>query len=442
MASLEGESAVLKSQEIQESIIEAREALRALTGQEDVSTDDLTKQSDVIKNLEARYDAELTLESVLGEAPVVKVVQTPRTRRTEYDSDGVIVDQAQSEFRDLVQLSTLSKYLQAATDQHSVLDGREAELNQALDMPLLGQGGGPVDVPLHMLWESWDRGGFEIYADSATSLSNDPQTSFQAWLNKVFGITVAGFLGITTRAVPPGKTSYNVVTTGATTGTPAKGSDQDAGAYAVSTVDMGPQRLQSAFIINGIDRSRIPGLERAFRVEIRNAMMDAIDKLVVTKTTDGLGAKLTTSALRTTIALTSGVPTTFSTLPGAIIGQLDGRYATEPSDLAVILNPANYQALFTNSVNEQFARAAYGSVGIRMRNSDHIGGASATNDPIAFMSKRRGLENAAVLAIWQNMRLIPDYVTLASKDQFKLSAITHYNFKINRTANFHQIAAS
>ena len=152
--------------------------------------------------------------------------------------------------------------------------------------------------------------------------------------------------------------------------------------------------------------------------------MDAVDKVVflgdsTASPNDGdiLGL-VGLTGIETTITQAKTI-----TAPGvleAFAAQLDGKYATGLADLRVVL-AVGAARLWTSTVpnaatgnNASIAQTLNGN-GITWQIREGIETNTANGDFLAFIGRARGIEGAAVAAVWENGSLIRDPYTDAGQ---------------------------
>ena len=120
-------------------------------------------------------------------------------------------------------------------------------------------------------------------------------------------------------------------------------------------------------------------------------------------------------------------------------GRVDGRYAGDYPDLRVVLGSdtfAHADNTYRASESDISALARLRSKVAGVRVSGHV--PAVTN---AFRQNnlvRLGLRRDMVAAIWENVAIIPDEVTLAANGQIKLTAVMLYAVKLLRAGGFHK----
>ena len=174
-------------------------------------------------------------------------------------------------------------YVAAAVAGRALHSGIETELNAALEI----QDTNGVELPLAILGDDVQTrqetpGELRTRADAVTDLNaTDHGVRPAGFLDRVFGDSVAVWLGVTFQNVDTGVSSHIAVTGGASAATTAAGSAKDAEAFTLSATKLEPHRLVSRYVYRSEDASRLVGLEEAMRRDLASSLSDALDKEVV-----------------------------------------------------------------------------------------------------------------------------------------------------------------
>ena len=353
------------------------------------------------------------------------IIAEPPETVTEGAEDGEAV-----ELRAIRGRVHLADYAAAAKSGRGV-SGAASEYNEALKM-------GAEKFPLRLLAPevevraTTDADGAKVQGD---------------WLDRVFSRTAAADLGVTFKAVAPGAASYPVVTAGAT---PAqRGREQDAAdaAWTVSATTIEPTGNRSRLKFSRIDALRLPGLEDAFGRELRQGMVEKIDRTIFIgdsganendqDITGFQGSGITEFTL-TQAAKNNGQTTLFRFLT-----QCDGRYARGVSDLRVVASIPSYQlwesqihlAAVSPETIAQFMRGA----GMSWTTRGNLASNTSANAFGAYVGLGRGIEGAAVAAIWEDAELIRDPYSDAASGTVALTLHTSWGFAITRENNFKRL---
>ena len=307
-------------------------------------------------------------------------------------------------------------------------NGAELELNQALGIP------GDY-FPMSLL-------------EDRAAISGDAQSNAQAWVDRVFATSAAARVGVSFRTVAPGVTSVPVTTAGATGA--QRGTTQAAtnAAYTVGVTELKPKRQAVHTIFSVEDAMRLPGLEEAITRDLRGAVVDAVDRAVfvgdatanpnagdiVGFTSAGITELTITQANK---ILTAGVISEFA-------GLVDGQYAAGMGDLRLVLS-VGANKLWVSTIpnattgnNASIAQIMAGN-GLSWQVRGGIEDNSANGDYGAFIGLARGIEGAAVAAVYDAGQLVRDPYSDADTGEVRLTLNYLWDFQVPRTDNFKRI---
>ena len=182
-----------------------------------------------------------------------------------------------AEMRSLVSRADSGNIFQSVIE-HRATSGAEKEIQD--HFKLNGN-----QIPLEML-----RGEPEIRA--VTPAPTDVQTNQQPIIPGVFPQSCAAFLGVDMPTVGTGEAVFPVLTTNAVTDTPAEnatpsgtGIDSDGfttGSFSAEVLS--PSRIQAAFFWSREDQARFSGLSESLRMNLSDALADALDAEIIAGT--------------------------------------------------------------------------------------------------------------------------------------------------------------
>lgn len=327
--------------------------------------------------------------------------------------------------------ASCAAYVGAALERRNV-DGAELEFNQALRI-------GPERFPLRLLAPPEER----------ASTDADAQVAPRSWVDRLFAETAAAALGITFDTVESGAAAYPVTTAGAAGA--QRGREEaaaDAG-WTVGVTELKPTRNPVKFTFAVEDAERLPGLEPALIRDGRMALMEAVD-LAIFSGDDGAnenGADIT--GLRTAAGVAEKQVTQANKVKGAetlaaFAELVDGKHAGGVEDLAVVAAVAANSLWLTRVINAaasnetlaQFLKAS----GLMWRVRAGIEDAATNNGKFAaYIGRRRGIQGAAVAAVWESGSLIRDPYSGADKGQVILVLNHLWAFGIPRPSNFARV---
>ena len=375
----------------------------------------LTKQA---QTLELEYRAALLVDQETG---IPDRVETPEGREL-------------SELRSRVHFG---KYVQAAMAGGGIIDGPELEYNQELNIER-------NYFPMDILARSLPDGG-EL--ETRAKRDGDAGASQGSWLDRVFAMSAAQRVGVTFRSVSPGVAAYPVTTAGGSG--VQRGRDEAVGesTYTIAVTEMKPSRNAVHGIYSVEDDLRLPGLSDAIERDMRDAVMDAIDKAIFVGDSGANEAGADITGLNTA-AITETTLTQANKIKGAetlqvFLAWVDGIYAGMIEDLNVVTAVgANtlwggtiVNAAASNETIAQFLRAS----GMTWQTRGGIETNTANGNFGAFVGLNRGMDGSAIAAVWNAGQLIRDPYSSATSGQVQLTLNYLWNLAIPRAANFKRL---
>ncbi|MDE2938943.1 MAG: phage major capsid protein [Chloroflexota bacterium] len=373
----------------------------------------------------ARIRELLALDEVTEEQRTELDTLTQRAETLEVDyraavvayPDPVEVSQDGPEQRELAQLTQDADAgeIMTAVLEHRATSGREAELQQH-------HGLNHNQIPLSMLFEQ----------RAVTPAPSDVGTNQRPIIPQVFPASAAAFLGIDMPTVGVGEVNYPVLTTGATVGTPAEGAAQAETTGAFSATVLEPARLQASFFYSREDRARFSGMDSALRMNLEDALTDALDKQILAGT-NGLftGTNLSNNA--------SSAQVSYATYRASAYGRVDGKWANDIMDVRVLAGSETYASMAAAFRSDNAGdRAALEDLmdatgGVRV--SAHVPAKASKKQNTLF---RLGMRMDAVAPVWEGVTIIPDEITKAANGQIVITAVMLYAFKLLRNGGFHK----
>ena len=337
----------------------------------------------------------------------------------------------------------LGRFLEAGLEARAV-DGAEAEYMGALKMPLVGKHMGGTAFPLELLAPEIEaRAAHEERATTDTDTTSTPRR----WLDRLFADTAAMRLGVTMESVPTGAASFPVTTAGASAAQRGRTEAAADAAWTVGVTELKPTRnaVRAEFSIE--DAARIPGLESALTRDLRMALTEGIDRAIflgddgANENSADITGLQTASITETTITQANKVkgPETLT----AFTGMVDGIHAASLADLNVVAAVGAWRLWETTIINsgaDNMTLAAFmRGAGLSWSSRGNIEDATANGDFGAFVGLARGIDGAAVAAMWETAELIRDPYTSAAGGEVALTLCTLWNFGIPRTSNFRRI---
>ena len=337
--------------------------------------------------------------------------------------EGDAEDRERAELRRKVKLSG---YVAAAVEQRAA-DGAEAEYNAAV-----GIAGNRF--PLELL------APVEVRATTDT----DTQTTPRRWLDRLFAGTAAERVGVTMESVPAGVASFPVTTAGASAAQRAKSQAAGNAAWTIEADELKPTRNAVRLLFNVEDAARIPGLESALTRDLRMALTEGIDRAIFLGDDGATGADADITGLKDA-AITEETLTQANKLKGpqtltAFTGLVDGIHAMGLGDLRVVAAIGAWrlwESTVINSDADNMTLAAFlRTAGLSWTARGEIEAATTNGKFGAFVGRGRGIEGAAVAAVWEAGELIRDLYSGAAKGEIALTLSYLWNFGIPRASNF------
>ena len=396
--------------------VAARKELRGLALKEDSSAEDIEAKTKEVGDLESRAAALAVSE------PVVEVVKVEPTEDSEA-----------RELRSLSEKVSMGSYLHAAAEGRGV-DGAEREYNAALGITK------PNGFSLGLLSPPEER---------ATTNTDGQSTQSSRWVDRLFAVAAARHLGVTFESVAPGLASFPVTTAG------ASGEQQDRkettgdAVWTIGTTELKPKRNAVRAVFSMEDDYRMPGLEGAIRRDLGMAVMDAVDASIfngddgpTTAAYDIVG--LDTAAI-TEVSVTQANKVLGAGSMASFAAMIDGKAASVVEDLRVVAS-VGWNALWLsrlvqggNSVDRSVASYLKEN-GLSWMTRADIDTNTASGDFGAYVGLGRGIEGAAVAAVWSEGMLVRDpYGSHAAEGEVALTLSYFWDFGVPRPANFRRV---
>lgn len=389
-----------------------RERLNALLGQDEL-TDDERGELGTLTTRAQQIEVEMR-------AAIVAEPE-PETRETP---EG---DAETRELRELEQRATVAGFVAAAMSGTPVR-GAELEYSQALEM------GGRF--PLSMLAPEVEQ---RATTDADSAVSQAP------WLDRLFANTAAMSVGVSMRSVGNGVASYPVTTAGAAGAQRARSEAAADAAWTVGVTEIKPKRNAVRAVFSIEDAARLPGLEDALRRDLGMALTEAIDRAIFVGDAGSQGNAADIVGLNTAgigeVTLKQSAKVKGPDTLAAFAGLIDGIHAGGAGDLRVVAAVGANTLWLSTLANArdmtigQFLRAN----GVNFTVRGDIEAATTAGKFGAFVGLGRGIDGAAVAAVWESADLIRDPYSNASEGEVALTLSTLWGFEIPRPANFRRL---
>ena len=402
---------MLQSQKLAVELSGFRQSINTFA--EDGDVEELTKLENRMSATEIKYRTAVKTE---GEAET----------RAQESGEG-------TEKRELRTKTRVGGYLTAAIENRAI-DGVEAEFNASINLPV-------NRFPLEILAPA----DVEVRAKTDGDNSATPR----GWLDRLFSDSMASQIGVTFESVAPGVASHPITTGGVSAAQRGRTESAANTATTVTIVEAKPKRnaVRTQFSIE--DAARMPGLESALQRDLRGAINAGVDLAIFEgdaganeNTADITGLQTAANVVEKTITQTNKVkgPETLT----AFAELIDGLHAASIGDLRVMSSQAANVLWLTTVINSaadsqtlaQFLRAS----GLSWMVKNGIEATATGNNKFgAFLGRGRGIQGAAVAAVWSAGELIRDPYTEADSGEVRLVLNYLWDFKVVRASNFARI---
>ena len=389
-------AAMKVSQKIALEMSEKREKLNALLAVDDLTEDqrsDLGILTSRMQELEVEARA-----AILGEGETTVTT--------------TVADGENAELRSLIARANVGSIFEA-TLEHRSTDGAEAELQAHYHLAANA-------IPLALL---------EVRA--VTAAPGQVAQNQAAIIPGVFPASCASFLAVDMPTVPTGDAVYPVLATNADVGTPAENAAQAETTGSFSADVLSPSRLQAAFFYSREDRARFSGMDEALRMNLSDALADALDKQILA----GAGGLFTGTNLanHNVTAITS-----YANYRSELAyGRVDGTFAGSVGELKIVMGASVYghaaSAFRSANAGDRAALEDLMQVAGGVKVSSHVPAATGNKQNCVI---RLGARRDMVAPVWEGITILPDEITLAANGQIKITAVMLHAVKILREAGF------
>ena len=254
-------------------------------------------------------------------------------------------------------------------------------------------------------------------------------------------------LGVTFEGVAPGVAAFPVTASGASAA--QRGRTQAAAdtAWTVRVVEAKPSRNTVRAVFSEEDAHRLPAVEEALRRDLSMALAEGVDRTVFLGDT---GAN-EDSADITGLATATGVidkelpqaQKATATDPLHVFMELiDGKHAVSPDDLRIVMaTGANAYWRSRLAVTEDATSQAAFMIDnmLRWTTRGDLADDTTANDWAAFVGRNRGINGAAVAAIWDSGAFIRDPYSSAASGEVSLTLSYYWALVLPRASNFARV---
>ena len=360
------------------------------------------------------------------------ILKTSAKARAAFDGE----KREQDDLRSKVKLGA---YVESALEQRSAT-GLELEFNQSMKIPA-------DRFPLELLAGAEKRSNLETRATTDV----DAGAMQSTWLDRLFADTSAMYLGVTFETVSPGISAHPVTSAGASSAQRGRANATTDASWKVDVKEIKPTRNSVRAVFSEQDSYRLPGLEAALQRDLSGALVEGLDRAIFLG--DTAGAKDSNITGFNGIATAAGgltertlkqadkvkAPNTLAVFAAAI----DGKHASSMSDLRVVasvgsnvlwLSQIAAAAADTKTV-AQFLKEN----GLMWMTRGDLETATADGDFGAYIAGGRGIEGAAVAAIWASGQLVRDIYSKSATGEIALTLNTWWGFEVVRASHFSRL---
>ena len=384
----------------------------------DAVTDEIRGEAETLRGelgtVETQYRAALA-----GEA------EEEQRAAAEFDADPET-----AEVRALRGRVRIGEYMASAVEGRAAA-GAEGELNAALGLPA-------NRFPLSLIAPA---------PEVRTTTDADAATTQSSWVDRLFSETAAMRLGVTFEGVAPGVAAFPVTASGASAA--QRGRTQAAAdtAWTVRVVEAKPSRNTVRAVFSEEDAHRLPAVEEALRRDLSMALAEGVDRTVFLGDTGANedSADITGLATATGVIdkeLTQAQKATATDTLQVFMELIDGKHAVSPDDLRIVMaTGANAYWRSRLAVTEDATSQAAFMIDnmLRWTTRGDLADDTAANDWAAFVGRNRGINGAAVAAIWDSGAFIRDPYSSAASGKVSLTLSYYWALVLPRASNFARV---
>ena len=355
-------------------------------------------------------------------APVVQgELQAARDEQRAAQEQGVTLDTADTELRELTKTANCGEVISATVEQR-MTNGATAEIQAHYKL-------NSNQIPVEML--RIDRGVKEVRAAATVPGSIADATQAEV-VTPIFASGDGAFLGIERPIVGVGVAAFPVLGTAPSVKGPFTDSTEAGQTDAVfSANSLAPERLQASYSYRASDAARFAGLDSSLRLALNAGLQEKLDNQAVNGS-DGLlnGSNLSNNNVTST--------TSFALyLSQLLYSRIDGRFARAPGDVRILVGQsafahasAVYKATETDETAAERLQARSGGLMV----SPHVPSISSKRqNTVVRLGMERG---AAIQPVWEGITILADPYSRSSHGELVISAILLSNFAITRAAQF------
>ena len=366
------------------------------------------------------------------------VVKAEQTAEAEERAAAEGATPEATEHRALLEKVELRSYLLAAGKGVPITQGAEHELGTELKLSNTAGVLVPWEVlePRQEPAKATEHRVDAITEVPTTTTSERPAGSIVA---RIFGDTLASFLGVNFPTVPVGETQYVHFGTGVTGVQASPGDEVDGVAATFTPVTLAPIRLSARYVFRIEDAARLQGVESALRADLRSALAAAVDEQVI----KGDGSAPNVGGFFA-VAANGGLPVhgddvtalvTAAIFRTLLAGRVDGKFASRVEDLRMLFGADTFGVLYALLLGQTPLLDRYAA---QYRVSQNVPATDAmVQEAVAAKSGVGGVNSVA--PVWQGIELIRDPYSGAKQGYVALTAIQLWNFQILRKDAYSRI---
>ena len=323
-------------QKIELRLSEVRTRLNVISGLEgEAFTDEIRTEADKLKtefsDLETRHQAAIISEG-------------DEQRELEGAHPDLTPNGESKEIRELIEKVSISDYLSPAAAGAGVT-GAAAELNAALEVPVVGKSGG-VAIPWRVLLtdeqREADQGGtekrFTDTGDYAGGVSQRPI------LQRLFGADILSALGVRIDSVPSGRSEWPLITAGVSPSQKEEGTAAaDPVAVTFATETLKPKRLTGAYEFTHEIAAQVPDLEQALRRDLADAVKAQMSNLALNGNESTNSHEPDGFLTKITAPTKPGAESAFKDYASSPAQAVDGIHASREGEVSIVLGVASYR---------------------------------------------------------------------------------------------------
>ena len=253
-------------------------------------------------------------------------------------------------------------------------------------------------------------------------------------------------LGVSMQPVGVGEAVYPVIATGAEGEFVAADGEKDAEAATFEPVSLAPVRLQARYGIRREDLARIVGFEPAMRMDLSGSLGNTLDAQNLAG--DGTGANLSgylaTAANGGLPAVGAPAVVTFELAAKELAKGVDGKYAGNERDCAVVIGVNTYKTLASKFQTGSGVAATtyFMKQAKQLMASANIPDKTNANVQDGILARLAGDDQMnAVCPVWEGVTVLRDEVSpeAAKKGWIFITAVALYSFRILRAGGFQRL---